>query len=159
MFNADEIIEIAVKIEQNAQAFYTRAAEDVKDESAKALFTELANWEVAHVKLFSSMREKFAAQQAALDAMDLDGEAAKYLQAIADGQIFKVTQTAADLEAMGDDPAKIIETAIGREKDSVVFYLAMKEMVPESLGRADIDIIIAEEMSHVRFLAEKARQL
>jgi len=159
MFNADEILAIAVKIEQNAHDFYSRAAENVEDEGAKTLFRDLANWEVSHIKLFSDMREKFAAQREALDAMDVDGEAAKYLQAIADGEIFKVSQTQADLDAIGSDPASIIHTAMGREKDSVIFYTAMKDMVPETLGKDDIDKIIEEEMSHVRFLAEKARTL
>jgi rubrerythrin len=159
MFNADEILAIAVKIERNAQAFYGRAAEAVSAEPIRALFRDLAKWEVSHERLFSAMRDKFAAQQAAAAVMDPDGEAAKYLQAIADGEIFAVEQTEADLATMGDDPANILATAIQREKDSVVFYLAMKEMVPASLGRGDIDKIIAEEMSHVRFLSAKAREL
>ena len=42
------------------------------------------------------------------------------------------------------DPEK---AAILAEKDSIVFYLGMKDMVPEALGQSHLDAIIKEEMS------------
>ena len=48
---------------------------------------------------------------------------------------------------------EILKAAIMAEKDSIVFYLGMKEMVPEGLGKAKIDIIIKEEMGHIKLLS------
>ncbi|MBT7259953.1 MAG: rubrerythrin, partial [Desulfobacula sp.] len=45
--------------------------------------------------------------------------------------------------------------AIQAEKDSIIFYLGMKEIVPEKSGKAKIDDIIKEEMSHIRIIAQK----
>ena len=49
--------------------------------------------------------------------------------------------------------------AIGLEKDSIVFYLGMKEMVPERLGGSRIDGIIREEMRHVNDLSREFETL
>ena len=45
---------------------------------------------------------------------------------------------------------EILKEAILAEKDSIVFYLGMKEMVPENFGKTKIDAIIKEEMVHDR---------
>jgi rubrerythrin len=155
MYNADEILEIAVTIERNANAFYTRAAEVVSGEEAKSLFHELAAWEVGHVDLFEGMRAKFAAAKEQLWLPDLDNESGRYLQAIADGKIFDVRRIDEELAALTDDPHAILMSALQREKDAVIFYLALKEMVPENLGKDDVQKIIEEEMSHVRYIADR----
>jgi len=50
---------------------------------------------------------------------------------------------------------EVLQIAIGKEKDSVVFYVGMKEMVPEKFGKNRIGDIIKEEMSHIRLLSEE----
>ena len=52
-----------------------------------------------------------------------------------------------------DTYREILEMAVGLEKDSVVFYVAIKDSVPESLGEANIDQIIQEEMAHIVLLS------
>jgi rubrerythrin len=49
----------------------------------------------------------------------------------------------------------ILKEAITAEKDSIVFYLGMKELVPETLGKKRIDAIIKEEMSHIKLLSKE----
>ena len=49
----------------------------------------------------------------------------------------------------------ILKSAITAEKDSIVFYLGMKEAVSESLGKGRIDNIIKEEMGHIKLLSGK----
>ena len=44
--------------------------------------------------------------------------------------------------------AQVIETAIGLEKESILFYLGLKDIVPPKLGRVKIDEIIEEEKRH-----------
>jgi rubrerythrin len=158
MFNADEILQIAVTIEENAQAFYTQASKRVSDEEAKKIFAELAAWEVGHIAIFSKMRARFAEADAGIAFADPDGEAASYLQAIADGKIFDIRKAPVELANLPDSPLEIIQMAIAKEKDAVIFYLSLQEMVPETLGRDEVKSIVTEEISHVRFLSEKATQ-
>ena len=52
----------------------------------------------------------------------------------------------------------ILMAAIEAEKDSIVFYLGMKDAVPDDLGKSRLDAIIREEMGHVRLLSRKLVQ-
>jgi rubrerythrin len=54
-----------------------------------------------------------------------------------------------------DFAKKFIRYAMAAEKDSIVFYLGMKDLVPENLGKDKIDQIIKEEMSHIRLLGKE----
>ena len=46
---------------------------------------------------------------------------------------------------------EILKSAIEAEKDSIVFYLGMKEAIPQNLGRDRIEAIIKEEMEHILY--------
>ena len=50
---------------------------------------------------------------------------------------------------------QVLHTAIGLERDSIVFYLGMKELVPENFGKDKIDGIIKEEMGHIKLLSNR----
>jgi len=50
---------------------------------------------------------------------------------------------------------EILKSAIEAEKDSIIFYLGMKDAVPEKLGKDKIEAIIKEEMGHVRLLSSE----
>ena len=56
-----------------------------------------------------------------------------------------------DLNSMQE----ILKAAIEAEKDSIVFYLGMRESVPPNLGRERLDAIIKEEMGHIRLLSKE----
>jgi rubrerythrin len=52
-YSGSEIIEIAIRIEENGQKFYTAAAEIIKgNEDIKVLFSELAEKELPHIAIF-----------------------------------------------------------------------------------------------------------
>jgi rubrerythrin len=50
---------------------------------------------------------------------------------------------------------EILKAAIGIEKDSIAFYLGMKDMVSERRGKEKIEEIIREEMEHIRLLSHE----
>ena len=54
---------------------------------------------------------------------------------------------------MGD----VLRKAIELEKDAIIYYLGMKDAVPEDLGRDRIDRIIRQEMGHVVLLTARLR--
>ena len=60
------------------------------------------------------------------------------------------TQLSSDIEAM--------ELAIGAEKDSILFYYEMKEIMPQR-ARPTVNKIITEEKSHLRELSELKKKL
>ena len=147
ILNADEILKIAEQIERNGIAFYERAAERFQGGEQRTLL-DLAKMERNHERAFASMRRELADADEGLNAFDPEGEAERYLAAFADGQIFDLNADPLALLGRQESVQGILELAIDLEKDSVVFYVAIKEAVPESLGKNRIEKIIKEEMDH-----------
>lgn len=152
-FSADEIFEMAEQMERNGQQFYNAAAAAVQGEEHKKLLLELAGMEVDHEKTFQTMRRELTQKEKETNVFDPQGEAALYLKALVDTRVF--FQKELDVSSM----EKILKAAIEAEKDSIVFYLGMKNAVPEDLGRTRLDEIIKEEMSHVRLLSRELVKL
>jgi rubrerythrin len=152
-FSADEIFEMAEQMERNGQQFYNAAAAAVQGEEHKKLLLELAGMEVDHGKTFQAMRRELTQKEKDTNVFDPQGEAALYLKALVDTRVF--FQKEMDVSSM----EKILKAAIEAEKDSIVFYLGMKNAVPEDLGRTRLDDIIKEEMSHVRLLSQELVKL
>jgi rubrerythrin len=152
-FNADEIFEMAEQLERNGAAFYRNAAAGVSDAASKDLLENLAAMEDDHEKSFVAMRKDLTAVQKGTTVFDPQGDAVAYLKALADTRVFFEKEI--DTTSMKE----ILKAAIGAEKDSIVFYLGMKEAVPEKLGKDRIDGIIKEEMGHIRLLSKELMAL
>jgi rubrerythrin len=148
-FNADDVFEMAEQIEKNGAAFYREAAEAVTDPDAKQFLADLAAMEDDHEKTFASMRKKLTETEKTKTVFDPQDEAAAYLKALADTRIFFEKEI--DTTSM----QAILKAAILAEKDSIVFYLGMKDLVPDALGQSHLDNIIKEEMSHIKLLSHR----
>ena len=57
-----------------------------------------------------------------------------------------------------DSDIKAVELGISAEKDSILFYYGMKDLMPEPVQKT-VDNIIAEEKSHLRQLSELKKKL
>ena len=151
-FNADEVFEMAEQIERNGANFYRKAAEPAEGDSRRLLL-RLADMEDEHERTFAAMRAEVSQPEKRPVTVDPDNEGALYLRAMADGKVFQ-----ADPAGMltGDESGQdILDTAIGLEKDSIVFYQSMKEVVPKSLGQDRLDSIIREEIGHILDLIQQ----
>ena len=148
-FSADEIFEMAQQMERNGEAFYRKAVESVSDQDHKDLLNRLADMEVNHEKIFRTLRSELSEKEKAITAFDPQGEAAQYLKALVDTKVFFEKEM--DVSSL----EKIFKAALEAEKDSIVFYLGMKDYSPQNLGRSKIDAIIKEEMEHVRLLSNE----
>jgi rubrerythrin len=159
-FTADEIFEMAEEIERNGARFYRKAAEGcARDERARKLLQHLAGMEDDHEKTFQKMRAGLSDKERGWSRFDPEDEAAQYLQAFADGHVFDVKEDACDLLTGDEEVEEILKMAIGMEKDSIAFYRGIQEMVPEKLGKEEIDNIIKEEMKHITLLSKELAAL
>jgi rubrerythrin len=148
-FNADEIFKMAKQLERNGAAFYRRAADSVSSEAHKTMLQKLADMEVEHEKTFEAMHAELSAQEKESTVFDPMGEGAQYLKALVDTRVF--FEKPIDASSMHE----ILKAAIEAEKDSIVFYLGMKEAVPLKRGKQRLDDIIKEEMGHIRLLSRE----
>jgi len=148
-FNADDIFEMAERMERNGAKFYRTAAEKVADSSAKEFLLELAGMEDEHEKTFALLRADLSQKEKTATVFDPEGESALYLRALADSEVFFKKEI--DVSSMEE----ILKAAIIAEKDSIVFYLGMMQFVPEELGKDKLGMIIKEEMGHIRILSNE----
>jgi rubrerythrin len=153
VFNADEIFEMALQIERNGEKFYRDSAKRVKDSEARDLLARLADMEVEHQKVFRGMQSALTAADRKAMTYDPSNEAGLYLASLANTKVFfKKDLDTSKLEG-------IFRSALAAEKDSIAFYLGMKELVPMGSGRVKIEEIIKEEMRHIRILGERLAAL
>ena len=148
-FNADDIFEIAKQLERNGAEFYRSAAKAAKDDNARELLLSLAAMEDDHQKIFTQMHSQLTASERTATVFDPEGETGGYLKALADTRVF--FEKKIDTSSM----EAILKDAITAEKDSIVFYLGMREVVPEKQGRSRLDDVIKEEMGHIRLLSKE----
>ncbi len=148
-FNIDEIFEMAEQIERNGALFYRKSAESVIAPDEKKILMELAEMEDEHEKTFAALRADIAEEDKVTTAFDPENETVLYLRALVDIRIFfKKTIDTSSME-------EILKEAIIAEKDSIVFYLGMTEMVQDKTGKAKLNAIIKEEMGHIKLLSGK----
>jgi rubrerythrin len=156
LLNADEVLEMAAQIERNGAIFYRTAAKN--NPGHEELLLEIARQEDAHLALFETMREDLSALEADPTIFDPDGQGILYLKAMADGHVFDLKNDPADILKGSESIEDVIALAIVAEKDSIAFFVGLKEYVPEVLGSDKIDELIKEEMQHVTWLHEKLEQ-
>jgi len=148
-FSADEIFEMAEELERNGGKFYRQAAENFSEPGKKELLLSLAEMEDQHEVAFKRMRSHLTDAEREAATYDPDHEAAMYLRAMADGHVFDLSQPQI---TGGESFVEILKIAVGCEKDSIVFYLGLKDFVPAGNGKGKIDAIIREEMGHIGIL-------
>jgi rubrerythrin len=148
-FNADDIFEMALQMERNGAKFYKDAAAGLGESKSQGFLLDLARMEEAHEKTFAKLREDLSGSEKDATVFDPSGESVLYLKALADTRVF--FEKKVDVSSFKE----ILKAAITAEKDSIVFYLGMKDLVPEKLGKTRIDDIIREEMGHIQILAKK----
>lgn len=148
-FNADEVFEMAIKIEENGAAFYRKAAELQADQANKDLLNKLAAMEDTHKVSFVEMRNSITEAEKSATVFDPDNESSLYLSAMADQHGGEGSPSAANALTGNESMEDIISTAIGLEKESILFYLGLRDLVPPKYGQEKIDAIIKEERKHI----------
>jgi rubrerythrin len=158
-FNAREVFEMGVRIEVNGRTFYQEAAKRAPNAPVRKLFQDLAEWESQHAALFEKMRDGLPKSGGTAEIFDPTGEAELYIKATADSHVFLKNDDIVGLVAGCKGPLETLDLALMFEKDSVVFYAAMKKAVPPHLGGDKIEKIMSEEIKHIGILIDKEKQL
>jgi rubrerythrin len=155
VFTASDIVEFAIRIEENGENFYRYAVQIARDEEAKKLFAQLAADEVKHRRGFEKI---FAGMDKTAPPESYEGEFAAYLHQYVDNAvIFQKDKLDQELAKVKDTPAAF-DFAIRRELDSMLYYHEIKRLVPVQ-QHALIEEIIAEERRHFARLTALKKQL
>ena len=158
-FNIEEVFEIAQQIERNGVRFYSKAASLTKDQNNKLLLLDLVDMEEKHERVFANLQEQVVKQMADRHVFDPDSSAVNYLQSYADGLVFDYKADPTLFITEDKSLEEILTFAIGMEKESILFYYGLQELVPEEFGKSNINTIIKEELKHITFLSDKIKAL
>jgi rubrerythrin len=158
-FNADEIFEMAEEIERNGANFYREAANMTTDEKIKQMLLDMAVMEDGHLHTFEEMRKKLGPEEKAQMVFDPDDESALYLQTMANGRGYEGKVSLMEKLTGKETPEEILNIAVDAEKNSVVFYVGLKDLVPARAGKDRVENIIKEEMGHIATLNQKLATL
>ncbi len=150
VFTAAEAIEMAMEIEKNGKVFYDEAAAQSADLEIKALFEDLAVQEQGHYQLFQKML-KGARPAPELPAAEYD-QYQTYVQVALENALFAGPDKALTLAKQAENRETALRAAMGFEKDTLLFFYDLRDMVNEA-DRETISRIIREEKKHVRRLA------
>jgi len=143
-YTGKEIVEIAIRIEENGYAFYIAAAEMIRESTdIKNLFIDLAEQETMHTASFQKMFDKFEPE----DYEQGDEDFSAYIQNLADKHIFGKPEAGANLAKTLKTPKEALEVAFKFENDSVAFYKGLYSKA-KSDSKNLIKQIIAEEEAH-----------
>ncbi len=152
-YNAEEVFEMAIQIEANGAAFYRQAAALRKEKSDKDFLETIARMEDRHKEGFEKMKTSVSDIEKTQTVFDPNEEMYLYLKAMADAHGGEGDPDAAARLTGNETMAQIVETAIGLEKESILFYIGLKDIVPPELGQEKIDAIIEDEKKHVAQLS------
>ena len=154
-FSGSELINIAIGIERRGIVFYDTMAKSTENATTRDVFKYLADMERMHIHIFQGMLSEADKYQI---PETYDGEYTAYLQALVESAVFTDDAITSEMATRTSRDIEALELAIGAEKDSILFYYEMKEIMPQR-AQATVDNIIAEEKSHLRQLAELKAKL
>jgi rubrerythrin len=150
VFNASDVYEIAMRIEENGSNFYRYAAQLTKDEEAKKTFEWLAGEEEKHKATFSDLLSKIERHD---PPESYPGEYGSYLHDYADNNlIFKKEVMEAEMAEV-NDTLSAVDFAIRRELDSILYYHEIKGFINKTQHES-IEKIINEERNHFEILSK-----
>ncbi len=151
VLTAAEALKWALEIEKNGEVFYNEVAAKSADPEVKALFEDLAAQERGHYRVFQKMLKEVKPDPD-LSNVDYD-EYQAYLQVALAEALFAGPDKGLTLAKQAQDRETALRAAMGFEKDTLLFFYDLREMVSEAERRAISDIIL-EEKAHLRRLAK-----
>ena len=157
-FSTKEVLDAAIRIEQDAGNFYQEAAEIAKDEKVKALLQELSEMEASHAETFRQIQTALSEKEKAVEMLDPGNEMLYYLQASTAMHGFEGKKSPQQKLTGQESIAEILQHAIAAEKETVFFYTGVRDLVPGDSGRDKVDTVLHEEMKHVAQLTQLLTQ-
>jgi rubrerythrin len=146
MFEINDIIDLAIQIERNAEKVYRSAQKKISNPNLSILLEWLADEEVEHAKWFSRLK-KTINTPINDPAMEEMGKA--LLSEVLGSQSFSLED--ADFCEISQ-LTELLSLAIEFEKDKVTFYRLLLPFIKDQATLDFLESIIKEENNHIQRL-------
>jgi rubrerythrin len=154
-FSPGELVNIAIGIERSGITFYDIMARTTDNEKAREIFEDFVGMEREHLNLFQEMLAGIGDK---LPPEAATPEYSGYLQALIDDAVFTNDAIMSEMVTQADSDIKALEVGISAEKDSILFYHALKDIMPARSAPV-LEKILAEEKSHLQQLTALKKTL
>jgi rubrerythrin len=148
MFTWDEIIDVALGIEQAGEEIYRQAAEAITDPAMSEALTWLADDEARHHKWFTRLRNQ---QPVAAPTTKIEKLSRTLMRDMAENQAQFISSE--KLMKAGDF-RELLTTALEAEKETARFYELIGLMLESTDDQEIIEKIITEEYRHAAILEQ-----
>lgn len=149
LFQAADIVELAMQVEKSGETFYRAVAAKARSPEARELFQYLADQEVVHYQVFSKLAQSVQDNPFMTDEeweLYMD-----YLNGTVQSAFFEGADKALALAETVTDEQQAIHMAIGFEKETLLFFYDLRDRIPDK-DRPFVEKIVDEEKRHIRRL-------
>lgn len=148
MFSANEILDMAIKLEKNGEVTYRDAIEKVSNPELITLLEWMADEEVKHANWFAELKLKL--DQKSVNPFMEKMSRELFNDLLGDKNFFLKDVDFSSVNEIVDLIAIFIEF----EKDSVRFYQVLEPFIEDPVCLASLKKIIDEENRHIERLQE-----
>ncbi len=149
----NEIITVAMNLEEEGMLFYDEAAKLSKHKESRDIFTKLRDEEKEHYGTFKDLLDGLKGADSRT-YFDIDDQTRAYLRSLVETNVFKTIDKKA-IKKM--DEVTALETALNVERDSVLFYKAAQASSVNQTAGQIMSKIIDIEKTHIIVLANRLR--
>ena len=150
VFSGEEIIEIALQMEESGKLFYEKALEYAKSNELKEMLAYLAKEEEKHAKTFSELgkdlKNDFKPNEQYV------GEYGDYVKSLINSHVFRINQVEDLVKDIKNDK-DILRFALSFEKDSIVIFQEFKNAANKE-GAPLLEKLVNEEKGHIQKISE-----
>lgn len=122
VFHISEIVDLGIEKEKKRRDFYAAASVHFSEGNVHSLFNRLKEWEDAHIKKFTEIRQSLTEEES---AEAYPGELAAYMQALVDDRLYHQVSPK-EFARNVKTPLDAITYAMGFEKDAIIFFSELK---------------------------------
>jgi len=155
MFSIQEILDLAIRLENNGESVYRHAVDEVSEPEIVSLLQWMADEEVEHARWFSELRHKLKTHPTDSFMAEMSREV--FADFLGEKSFSHQDVDFSKIERVSDLVAVFIEF----EKDTILFYEALKPFIEDNDTLNNLEKIIAEENKHIeklhQFLADEAK--
>lgn len=148
MFTVNEILNMAIQIEQNGEAVYRRAVAKISDSKLVSLLEWMADEEVKHAEWFASLKQEFELHPKKPLVQEISRD---FLKDLMGGQEFSLEDR--DFTKV-EQVNELINVFIEFEKDTILFYEILQQFIQDEETLLQLQDIINEEERHIELLQE-----
>ena len=148
LFSANELLDMAIKLEKNGETVYRNAINKVVKPELIAMLVWMADEEVKHANFFSKLKLELETNRANPFMEEMSRE---LFDDLLGDKNFSLKEVDFSLIENSED---LIAIFIEFEKDSVIFYKVLEPFVEDPAARKQLKEIIEEENCHIQNLQE-----